>query len=286
MTSLAYELPPHVLLTLRGERVFSFLQDVCAQNVAGLGSGQGAHVAFLDPKGLVLADAVVLAGKDEVLVVAEETCVHGLERAVMRVAPLAGVEAGMQRVAAARVIGGDWADPLPTNEHDWTQLGDGIVVRVRWGADGHDLIAPSFEALRSILAGAGVASGDPGEAEVARIADGRPRYGLDLTEDTLVNETPLLERAVAADKGCYPGQESVARVRNLGRVRRRLAVLDVPGPPPPPGTPLLLDGAEVGQVTSAAEHSDGSGSVALARVRSEIAPGAVLQAGSAAATVR
>jgi tRNA-modifying protein YgfZ len=275
MSATAFELPPHILLRLRGERALAFLQDVCAQDVAGLAPGEGAHTAFLDPKGRVLADALVLAGADEVLLVAEATCADGLERAVSRVAPLAGVEVATRTVAVARVVGGDWAEALPSNEHDWSSTGGGIVVRVLWGGDGHDVIASSFEELRSILADAGVRSGDPGEAEAARIAAGRPRYGLDVTQDMLVNETPLLDHAVAKDKGCYPGQESVARVRNLGRVRRRLVVMEVAGPPPAPGTAVTLQGDEIGRITSSAP--EGEGAIALASLRADVAADEALE---------
>jgi folate-binding protein YgfZ len=284
MPATAYELPPHILLRLRGERALGFLQDVCAQEVAGLAPGEGAHAAFLDPKGRVLADAIVLAGSDEALVLAEQTCAPGLERAVTHVAPLAGVEVSGHPVAVARVVGDRWIETLPETEHSWDRIGDAIAVRVRWGGDGYDVVAPSFEALRATLADAGLRSGDPGEAEAARIAAGRPRFGLDVTEDTLVNETPLLDHAVAKDKGCYPGQESVARVRNLGRVRRRLTLLEIRSLPPPAGTVVELEGRDVGRITSSARA--GPGSVALAVLLTEVGPGADLRAAGAPAIFR
>ena len=116
-----------------------------------------------------------------------------------------------------------------------------------------------------------------GSFEAARIAAGRPRFGIDVTPDMLVNETPLLSRAVSFTKGCYPGQESVARVRNLGRVRRRVVGLQL-GAPAPPGTPLLAGDVDIGRLTSSA------GLHAIAYARADIGDDATV--GGAPAIVR
>ncbi len=105
--------------------------------------------------------------------------------------------------------------------------------------------------------------------EALRIAAGRPRFGLDTDERTIPNEVGLLGSAVHLDKGCYRGQETVARVHNLGRPPRRLVLLHLDGSVdhlPAHGTDVTLDGAVVGHVGTAARHHE-LGPVALALVK-------------------
>jgi len=115
------------------------------------------------------------------------------------------------------------------------------------------------------------------ELEVARIEAGRPRFGPDISEEFLVNETPLLVHALSLTKGCYPGQESVAKVHNLGSVRRSIRSLRSDSVLMP-AADIVVNGSVVGRVTSAATLPDGSG-VAIAVVRSEIEPGSGVDAG-------
>jgi folate-binding protein YgfZ len=96
---------------------------------------------------------------------------------------------------------------------------------------------------------------------------------VDVTEDLFVNETPLLARGVSMSKGCYPGQESVARIHNLGRIRRSLRSLRSDGGSLAAGVDVELGGAVVGRVTSAARAPDGI-AVGIALLASEVEPGA------------
>lgn len=264
-------LPARAILRLRGPAALKFLHDVSTQDVAGLHLGEGALAAFLDDKGLVLAEARILATDDGAQLDADQAATPGLQRAVARVAPLAGVEVEDETWEAARVCGG--AGPEP--EHAWAEREGALWVRVAWGGEGWDLLAPS---LGRAIAGLGASEGDPGRLEEERIAAGRPRFGVDVTDQTLVNETPLLEHAVSFSKGCYPGQESVARVRNLGRVRRKLRTLALESGGAAPGDEVRVGEQAVGKVTSAA------GVHALAMISSDLEPGARVEvAGSAAA---
>ncbi|MGZ4128614.1 MAG: CAF17-like 4Fe-4S cluster assembly/insertion protein YgfZ, partial [Actinomycetota bacterium] len=150
-----------------------------------------------------------------------------------------------------------------TTERDGT-----IVVPVTWGVAGYDVLAPAQPAIDAARASAE-------ELEAARIASGRPRYGIDVDSSAHIAETPLIARAVSFTKGCYPGQESVARVHNLGRVRRRLVGLDLTGSVVPArGTLVRADGMEVGSVTSAAIFE--SEVAALAWLRSDVHDGATV----------
>jgi len=122
--------------------------------------------------------------------------------------------------------------------------------------------------------------------EALRIADGRPRLGLETDHRTIPHELGWLETAVHLDKGCYRGQETVARVHNLGRPPRRLVLLHLDGSEsvlPEHGEPVLLGDRTVGSVTSAARHYE-LGPIALALVkRSTPAEETLVTAGIAAA---
>ena len=121
--------------------------------------------------------------------------------------------------------------------------------------------------------------------EALRIAAGRPRFGSDTDDRTIPNEVGLLGSAVHLDKGCYRGQETVARVYNLGRPPRRLTLLHLDGSVdhlPAHGTDVVHDGKVVGQVGSAARHHE-LGPIALALIKRNTPVDATLLADGVAA---
>jgi folate-binding protein YgfZ len=148
---------------------------------------------------------------------------------------------------------------------------------------GTDLFVP-----RPDLVSVVEAAGDPAGVwalEALRVAAGRPRLGLETDHRTIPHEVGWLETAVHLDKGCYRGQETVARVHNLGRPPRRLVLLHLDGSDsvlPEPGAPVLLDDREVGRVTSCARHYE-LGPIALAVVKRSVPIDAALVAGGVAA---
>src|SRR5918992_954018 len=129
-------------------------------------------------------------------------------------------------------------------------------------------------------------------AEAALAAAGLPRAGHELTDDVLAEEAGLLGSHVHLDKGCYPGQETVARVHNLGQVQRRLAGLRFEpsgnggnGGLPAPRTDLVTDdGRRAGQLRSVVDHPD-LGPIGLAYVRRVVDSGRLVRAGDHVATV-
>jgi tRNA-modifying protein YgfZ len=121
--------------------------------------------------------------------------------------------------------------------------------------------------------------------EALRIADGQPRLGLETDHRTIPHELGWLETAVHLDKGCYRGQETVARVHNLGRPPRRLVLLHLDGSEselPVSGDPVLLGERQVGTVTSSARHYE-LGPIALALVKRSTPVDEPLLAGGVAA---
>jgi tRNA-modifying protein YgfZ len=121
--------------------------------------------------------------------------------------------------------------------------------------------------------------------EALRIAAGRPRLGLDTDDRTIPHEVGWIEAAVHLSKGCYRGQETVARVHNLGHPPRRLVLLQLDGSEdrlPAPGSAVRLGDATVGFTGSAARHYE-QGPIALALVKRTVPVEATLQADGIAA---
>jgi len=121
--------------------------------------------------------------------------------------------------------------------------------------------------------------------EALRVEALRPRLGVDVDGRTIPNETRWMRTAVHLDKGCYRGQETVARVANLGRPPRRLALLHLDGADselPATGDPVLLGSREVGRVGTVARHYE-LGPIALALVKRQVPDDSELTAGGVAA---
>ena len=237
---------PRRVWRLSGERPLAFLDATTSQDVASLEPGRGALTCVLDDKGRVLAELRALAMPDGTVLLDGEGDVSYLRR----VAPLSGCEIVETDIPVTAVRGpeaaGALGDPLPSEERAHVQRDGSVIACVGWGVPGYDVIGDVSLPLGSIE-----------DHDALRIRAGRPRYGVDVTADMLINETPYLARAVSFTKGCYPGQESVARVHNLGRVRRK--VVGVHGSGLRAGA--LDDG--IGTVTSAA------GDWGIATVRAE-----------------
>jgi folate-binding protein YgfZ len=153
-------------------------------------------------------------------------------------------------------------------------------------APGIDLIADSADAgrLRDALADAGAVEVGSEAAEIVRIEAGIPRFGAEMSIETMPAEAGVVERAVSFDKGCYIGQEPVARLHYKGRPNRHLRGLELSAPVAP-GESLRLGEKEVGRIGSAAV-SPARGPIALAIVRREAEPGAELVVGEDGVTAR
>jgi folate-binding protein YgfZ len=174
---------------------------------------------------------------------------------------------------------------LPPYAHITVEI-DGqpvIVAKVPdLAVDGFELIVPAeaFGTLWSRAAAAGATPAGLEAWEIARVEAGRPEWGLDIDDTTIPQEANFDElHAISYTKGCYVGQETVARVHFRGHVNRHLRGVRVAGIEPPPRGATLHDesGAVVGDIRTAV-RSPSLGGIALAMVRREIAPGAALVA--------
>jgi folate-binding protein YgfZ len=151
---------------------------------------------------------------------------------------------------------------------------------------GIDLIAPSVEVgrLRDSLLAAGAAEVDPLAVEILRIEAGTPRFGSEMGTDTMPAEAGIVEDAVSFTKGCYIGQEPVARLRYKGRPNRTLRGLRLSAPAEA-GAALRLGERDLGRIGSSCV-SPVFGPIALAVVRREAETGAQITAGEDGVTAR
>jgi len=279
-----------------GEKAAESLTGLVTSDVAALSAGRGQYAAALTPKGKVIADTRIFARADGFLVDVTAAAAPGWVAMIRkfvnpRLAKYEDVsqdtgDIGIFGIGAAtllRSVLGDVAIPADAPYAN-VVVGDSLMVaRVPdFGVDGFDVIGPRAEvdALRAQLAGAGAIEESGDALLVARIEAGRPEWGVDMDDNLLAQEVDLdrLE-AISFTKGCYTGQETVARVHYRGHVNRLLRGLRFSeSAVPPVGTELQdAEGKTVGSVKSGV-ISPRRGAIALAIVRREIEPGTVLRA--------
>ena len=256
---------------LRGAEAAEFLQGQVTNDVEGLDPGQGCYAALLNHKGKMRLDMRILRGPDWIWIDTEPGADGVLLRTIETYSLGRDVawETPDERIVAVIGETGLDAEP-PPEEHSWVEGERGIYVRTYAGIDviGHD--PPQPDAPEE-------------DAECVRIEHGIPRYGLDMDGDTIPQEAGINERAVSFTKGCYVGQETVARLFYRGKPNRHLRGLRA-ADPVAHGDPIVLGEREVGRVGSACV-SPTLGPIALAIVRREAAPGDTVDVDGTAAEV-
>ena len=281
-------------LALSGPGAADFLNGQVTNDVAALAPGEGCYAAFLTHKGKMLGDLRVLSPRapatelvqstaPELWLDTERGALQALFDMIRRFAigydlelHKRTLERGLISLLGpeARTLSGATEAGLPDQEHANApgRLG-GVAVQLVATVDGVDVLCLSEDAagVRADLEQRGARAVSEGAAEVLRIERGRPRYGVDMDASTMPEEAGIEGRAVSFTKGCYVGQETVARLHWRGRPNRRLRGLALDGPAAA-GDEVRLDGRGVGTVTSAAE-SPVLGPIALALLRREAEPG-------------
>ena len=263
-------------LALTGTEAKSFLQGQVTNDIEGLEPGRGCYAAFLTHKGKMLGDMRVLDLGDELLLDTERVALQPLFNMIRRYKLGMDVELHKRtlELALLSLIGPETQrfglEAEHTNRRD--EIAGQPVVLVRTDV-GVDVFVPagSRDAVAAALA---VPEVDEATAEIVRIERGRPRYGIELDDGVIPQEAGINERAVSFTKGCYVGQETVARLHYRGKPNRHLRGLRLSGPAST-GDALRLGEKEVGRLASVAV-SPVHGPIALALVRREAAPGATL----------
>ena len=280
-------------LALTGGEAKSFLNGQVSNEIEALEPGTGCYAALLTPKGKMLADLRVLDIGDELLLLCERSALQALFDALRRFN--IGFDAELHKRTLERgllsLIGpkadvalGGQAPECHEHANVAAEIGGAPVRLVRTDV-GIDVICDSAdtERVKAALLDSGAVEIDEATADVLRVELGRPRYGVDLDDSVIPQEAGLNERAVSFTKGCYVGQETVARLHYRGKPNRHLRGLRL-REQVQPGTELRLGEREVGRLTSVAA-SPRFGPVGLAIVRREAQPGDVLDAGGVAAEV-
>ena len=272
-------------LALTGGEAKSFLQGQVSNDVESLAEGQGCYAAFLTPKGKMLGDVRILEAGSELLLDTERVALQELFNMIRRYS--LGYDVQLHKRTLERCLWsliGPACDELlegvPEREHAHVLLElDGISARAIRTDVGIDLLAPSdsLEPLRAALERRGAVPVPEAAAECLRIERGRPRYGVDLDDSVIPQEAGLNERAVSFSKGCYVGQETVARLHYRGKPNRHLRGLLLSGTASP-NDELRLGDRPVGALGSVAQ-SPRLGWIALALVRKEAHPGATVSVG-------
>jgi len=282
-------------LALTGTERKTFLAGQVTNDIVGLAAGTGCYAAFLTHKGKMLGDLRVLASEDEgaepeLLLDTERSTLQALFDLVRRFKIGYDVELHKRTVQrgllslagpGARAIAG--AEDLPGDEHAH-RAGElaGQPVRLIVTDTGIDVLcdAEATDAVRDALLAAGATPVSEEAAEIVRVERGRPRYGVDTNDATIPQEAGLNARAVSFTKGCYVGQETVARLFYRGKPNRHLRGLRL-SEPVESGTELRLGERVVGTLASSLV-SPTHGPIALALVRREAAPGDTVEVGGGA----
>jgi folate-binding protein YgfZ len=274
------------VVTVTGQDRLSWLNTLSSQQVTGLQPGESSELLLLSVQGRIDFDARVIddGGTTWLIVEAAEAAplAEFLNRMkfMLRV-EIADASADWAVVGSTKAVP-EWKQRLAWQD-PWPNVGAGGYSYATVEPAAHPgLERPWFEYLVPAAELAEAVEGRPLAgvlaAEALRVAAWRPRIGAEADDKTIPHELDLLRTAVHLAKGCYKGQETIARVHNLGHPPRRLVFLQLDGSQhtlPQAGSPVLVGERKVGTVTSVAQHYE-MGPVALAVIKRSVAADEIL----------
>jgi tRNA-modifying protein YgfZ len=299
--ALFFDRSDRTRMRISGPKAAELVTGMVTNDVSALAPGEGQYAAALTPKGKIVADLRIFALDGGLLIDASSAAAPGWKEMVRkyinpRIAPYHDLSAELSdigifgrsaRLVVSRVIDVDDKElsALTPYGHISRPFADGTVIIARVpeiDLDGFEIFVPREAAtsLKATLQAAGIFAGSQETWGIARIESGRPEWGTDMDESTLPQEANFDELgAISYTKGCYIGQETVARVHFRGHVNRFLRRMRfVTRPAPPKGAELVDEtGKVIGEIRSSA-LSPRFGGVALGMVRREVQPGTTLQA--------
>lgn len=282
------------VLRLSGKNPVGMLNAVLTNDLPS-DAFTGVYAMLLNPKGRIQTDLRALKSGDEVLIVTEPEGAGAAKEILGRYAPFSRVKLEEGDLAVLGLYGPGAKDLIGAPdlaEHASTTLEIGgaelLAVGVAVPVPGYDLIGPSdtLAAARKRLVERGATPAGREAHETARIEAGVPRFGADITPQNFPGETDALDRAVSFQKGCYPGQETVARMHYRGRPNKILKRLAIEGPPPAPGEDIVQNGKRMGSITSVAPLPVDGRTLALGYLSRAADPDGDLRAGAAVVRVR
>jgi tRNA-modifying protein YgfZ len=243
---------PRAFVRVAGPDAADYLQRMVSNDVAALAPGESCEALLLTPKARVIAPMRVLRrGDDDFLLLTEPELGETLRDELLRMRFAAKAEIELEKHSSYLLLGGN---------------GGGVA--------NDDYGVPAVEMLDQDPP-EGLPSLSDEDLERLRVEAGTPQFGKEIDDRVLPAEAGLVDRAVSLTKGCFPGQEPIARLHYRGHANRGLRVLEVDGAQV--GAEIVRDGKVVGRVTSVAAGR------ALAYVRTEVPEDAVLDIGGAEA---
>ena len=299
----AYDLGWRAKISVSGGDRTRWLNGMITNNVRDLAEGHGLYAFLLNPQGRILADLYAYNRGSSLLVDTDQSQVGKVHEIFDHYIIMDDVEVAIDEKLTSIGIAGPKArevlriagvetpelEPLQYPDLTWRNIQLTIVRGDNPTLESYELcLAPAdVKSVWEALLKAGAKPVGAAALELLRIASGIPRYGQDIREKDLPQETGQ-QRALHFTKGCYIGQEIVERIRSRANVHRSFTGFEIRGPLPAPGIKMQADGKDVGEITSSASLpvAGGENAVALGYLRREAAlPGKQLQIGDATATV-
>jgi folate-binding protein YgfZ len=285
-------------IRLTGDDRKRLLHAMTTNQVQKLEPGQGCYAFFLNAQGRILGDANIFVLQDSVLLDTEPETRQKLREHLDRyiIADDVTVEDATESLATVALEGPgaenflkQYAAPVPAKAYATEPWGARIIARVSsTGAPGFLIFLPQQEKedLLAQFSLSGMGEATPTDARIVRIENSHPRYGEEITERYLVQETGQLQ-AVNFEKGCYLGQEIVERVRSRAQIHRLLRRIEIDArEAPEPGEKVQAGAEDAGEIVSAAFSPALGKVVALAYLRTRYSdPGTALRLGETAAIV-
>jgi aminomethyltransferase len=265
-------------IVVRGRDRARLLHAITSNEVKKMTPGTGCYAFLLNPQGRIQADLCLFCHADYFLIdtepeLREKVRLHIKRYIIADQVELEDVTAstaaiGLEGPGTAAILA-ELGAPVAVDPYAHLAWADATVAAVTvTGQTGVRIFCPAEQAADLVhrLETAGAVAASAEDARLVRIENGRPRYGEDIRETSLPQETQQMH-AVSFNKGCYLGQEIVERIRAQGRVNKKLMrVVLEGGAIPAPGTKTTVDGAEA-EVTSAVISPSSGEVVALAYVR-------------------
>lgn len=263
----AYAVPPKLEIRLSGADAFRYLNGQVTRDLGRLGQNEAIAACLLTPKGKLCAPLLIRRDGEDLIVESEMVLKEALLARLERYIVADDVTLSVEPPRSVIHVFGKTATVDP-----WASA-EGIRVN-RIGQSGKD-----FDLAMTEILGGDLTLMDPTIVEVLRIERGIPAWGAELSEETLPPEAGLDLTHIDYDRGCYPGQEIISRLKSIGRVNRILHHLKFPEESgedtPRPGMPLVsVKGKEVGMITSIAPPIGGGFFMALGYVARAISEAA------------
>jgi folate-binding protein YgfZ len=294
-----YDLSSRAKLALTGGDRVRWLNGMVTNNIRDLAVRHGVYAFLLNPQGHILGDIYAYNRGDSLMIDTDQSQSLKLlatfdHYIIMDDVEVADVNEKLTAIGVSgpkarevlHAAGFETSDiePLRFVDMTWHDVAVTVVRGDNASVEAYELwVAPGQAGpVRAALSDAGALPVSASALELLRVAAGIPRYGQDIRERDLPQETEQ-QRAVHFSKGCYIGQEIVERIRSRGNVHRKFTGFEIKGALPAVGTKIQADGRDIGEITSVASLpvTGGERSVALGYIRCELAvPGKEFQVGS------